>query len=403
MFKNVILGVSGGIAAYKSAYLASMLVKLGAQVHVIMTKNACNFINPITFEALTSNKCITDTFDRNHDFKIEHVSLAKKADICVIAPATANIIGKLANGMADDMLTTTVLACKCPVIVAPAMNTSMYENRIVNANIEKLKSHGFIIINPAGGRLACGDIGVGKLPDPEEILENMLYEAGYKKDLLGKSVLVTAGPTREDIDPVRFISNHSTGKMGMELARAASQRGASVTLILGDTKLKAPLHVNCIKVVSALEMFNAVKTEYKNYDIIIKAAAVADYRPKYPASEKIKKTDTDGTVHNNLNLELEKTDDILEFLGNNKTKNQFLCGFSMETQDVVENSRKKLYKKNLDMIAANSIKEKGAGFGVDTNIITLITPSYDKQLGFMTKHETAHSILDEIIECTKRA
>ena len=284
MFKNVILGVSGGIAAYKSAYLASMLVKLGAQVHVIMTKNACNFINPITFEALTSNKCITDTFDRNHDFKIEHVSLAKKADICVIAPATANIIGKLANGMADDMLTTTVLACKCPVIVAPAMNTSMYENRIVNANIEKLKSHGFIIINPAGGRLACGDIGVGKLPDPEEILENMLYEAGYKKDLLGKSVLVTAGPTREDIDPVRFISNHSTGKMGMELARAASQRGASVTLILGDTKLKAPLHVNCIKVISALEMFNAVKTEYKNYVIIIKAAAVADYRPKYPAS-----------------------------------------------------------------------------------------------------------------------
>ncbi len=397
MFKNVILGVCGGIAAYKAAYLASDLVKLNAQVQVIMTENACNFINPITFEALTSQKCITSTFDRNHDFKVEHISLAKKAEVCIIAPATANIIGKLANGIADDMLTTTVLACKCPVIIAPAMNTNMYKNPIVSANIKRLESYGFKIISPAGGRLACGDSGIGKLPEPEFLLEHIVYEAGFKKDLSGKRVLVTAGPTKEAIDPVRFISNHSTGRMGIELARAASQRGAEVTLVLGSTDLKPPIKVRCIRAVSALDMFNAVKAEYESQDIIIKAAAVADYRPKQAAAEKIKKTE--GNNQNKLEIELEKTDDILAFLGEHKKQNQFLCGFSMETQNVIENSRKKLYRKKLDMIAANSLKEAGAGFAGDTNIITLITPSYEKKLELMTKQEAAHKLLDEILDC----
>lgn len=388
--KTVLLGVSGGIAAYKTAGLASGLVKLGADVHVIMTQNACNFISPITFETLTANKCITDTFDRNFEFKIEHVSLAKKADLCMIAPATANIIGKLACGIADDMLTTTVLACKCPILISPAMNTRMYENPIVADNMEKLKHYGFKVIPPAGGRLACGDTGMGKMPEAEELLEYILYEITYEKDLTGKHILVTAGATREDIDPVRFISNRSTGKMGIELARAASMRGAEVTLILGTAHLRPPRFITCIPVHSALDMFNAVKKIYEKQDIIIKAAAVADYKPKRVAVQKIKKGTEDA------NLELAGTDDILGFLGANKKQGQFLCGFSMETENVIENSRAKLHKKNLDMIAANNLKEEGAGFSVDTNIVTLITPSYEKKLELMTKGELSHKILDEI-------
>lgn len=388
--KTVLLGVSGGIAAYKTAGLASGLVKLGADVHVIMTQNACNFISPITFETLTANKCITDTFDRNFEFKIEHVSLAKKADLCMIAPATANIIGKLACGIADDMLTTTVLACKCPILISPAMNTRMYENPIVADNMEKLKHYGFKVIPPAGGRLACGDMGMGKMPEAEELLEYILYEIAYEKDLTGKHILVTAGATREDIDPVRFISNRSTGKMGIELARAASMRGAEVTLILGTAHLRPPRFITCIPVHSALDMFNAVKKIYEKQDIIIKAAAVADYKPKRVAVQKIKKGTEDA------NLELAGTDDILGFLGANKKQGQFLCGFSMETENVIENSRAKLHKKNLDMIAANNLKEEGAGFSVDTNIVTLITPSYEKKLKLMTKGELSHKILDEI-------
>lgn len=393
--KTVLLGVSGGIAAYKTAGLASGLVKLGADVHVIMTQNACNFISPITFETLTANKCITDTFDRNFEFKIEHVSLAKKADLCMIAPATANIIGKLACGIADDMLTTTVLACKCPILISPAMNTRMYENPIVADNMEKLKHYGFKVIPPAGGRLACGDTGMGKMPDAEELLEYILYEIAYEKDLTGKHILVTAGATREDIDPVRFISNRSTGKMGIELARAASMRGAEVTLILGTAHLRPPRFITCIPVHSALDMFNAVKKIYEKQDIIIKAAAVADYKPKRVAVQKIKKGTEDA------NLELAGTDDILGFLGANKKQGQFLCGFSMETENVIENSRAKLHKKNLDMIAANNLKEEGAGFSVNTNIVTLITPSYEKKLELMTKGELSHKILDEIKTCIK--
>ena len=388
--KTVLLGVSGGIAAYKTAGLASGLVKLGADVHVIMTQNACNFISPITFETLTANKCITDTFDRNFEFKIEHVSLAKKADLCMIAPATANIIGKLACGIADDMLTTTVLACKCPILISPAMNTRMYENPIVADNMEKLKHYGFKVIPPAGGRLACGDMGMGKMPEAEELLEYILYEIAYEKDLTGKHILVTAGATREDIDPVRFISNRSTGKMGIELARAASMRGAEVTLILGTAHLRPPRFITCIPVHSALDMFNAVKKIYEKQDIIIKAAAVADYKPKRVAVQKIKKGTEDA------NLELAGTDDILGFLGANKKQGQFLCGFSMETENVIENARAKLHKKNLDMIAANNLKDEGAGFSVDTNIVTLITPSYEKKLELMTKGELSHKILDEI-------
>lgn len=388
--KTVLLGVSGGIAAYKAAALASGLVKLGAEVHVIMTQNACNFVQPLTFEALTSRKCITDTFDRNFEFEVGHISLAKKADICIIAPATANIIGKLACGIADDMLSTTVLACRCPKLISPAMNTGMYENPAVTENLQKLKRYGFKIIEPAVGRLACGDTGRGKMPEPEELLEHILFEAAFEKDFAGKNILITAGPTREALDPVRFISNRSTGKMGMELARAAAFRGANVTLILGNTALKPPEFVECIRADSARRMFEAVKSVYGKQDIIIKAAAVADYRPKHIASEKLKKA-AGGAA-----LELERTDDILEFLGKNKTGKLFLCGFSMETEHVIENSKQKLVKKNLDMIVANNLKEEGAGFATDTNVVTLITPAYEKKLALMSKSDVAHKILDEI-------
>lgn len=389
--KTIVVGVSGGIAAYKAAGLVSALVREGAKVHVIMTKNALHFIGPLTFESLSSQKCLTDTFDRNFEFKVEHIELAKKADLFVIAPATADIIGKMANGIADDMLTTTLLAAACPILIAPAMNTAMYENPIVQDNIDRLRLYKIKVIEPASGRLACGDVGRGKMVEPDVILEHIIHEVAYEKDLLGKKVLVSAGPTREAIDPVRFISNHSSGKMGIEIARAAASRGAKTTLVIGQTTEALPKFADAVRVVSAKEMFEEIKARFEAQDIIIKAAAVADYRPKRIAEHKIKKGGEDALI------ELERTQDILGFLGEHKKKHQFLCGFSMETENLIENSSKKLYKKNLDMIVANNLREEGAGFRVDTNRATLITREMTKELGLMTKRELAHAILNEII------
>lgn len=397
--KTVLLGVAGGIAAYKSAALASMLVKAGAEVRVLMTENAKNFINPITFEALTGHKCVSDTFDRNFEFKVEHIALAKKADAVIIAPATANVIAKLAHGIADDMLTTTVLACPCPKIVAPAMNTAMYENPVTQDNIRLLRHYGMDIAEPESGRLACGDVGTGKMPEPEALAE-YVYKAcafsGAEKDMEGLKVLVTAGPTQEAVDPVRYITNHSSGKMGYGIARMCMLRGASVTLVTGKTALKAPMFMEVVPVTSAKEMYDAVSARAEDMDVIIKAAAVADYRPKYVSDEKVKKAD------GQMSIELERTDDILGFLGSHKKSGQFLCGFSMETENMIENSRKKLEKKNLDMIVANNLKVQGAGFGTDTNIVTLIGQDFQEELPIMSKEKVACRILDRISELRKR-
>ena len=390
--KTVLLGVSGSIAAYKTAYLASALKKLDADVHVLMTQNATNFINPITFETLTGNKCLVDTFDRNFEFSVEHVSLAKQADVVMIAPASANVIGKLAHGIADDMLTTTVMACKCKKIVAPAMNTNMFENPVVQDNLKILTHYGYEVISPATGYLACGDTGTGKMPEPQELLEYILQEIEYEKDMQGLKVLVTAGPTQEAIDPVRYITNHSTGKMGYAIAKMAARRGAEVTLVAGQTALETQRFVDTVSVRSAKDMYEAVTSRAAEQDIIIKAAAVADYRPKYVSDHKMKKHD------GNLVIELERTDDILASLGENRRPGQFLCGFAMETENLLENSRKKLKKKHLDMIVANSLRTEGAGFGGDTNVVTMITESEEISLGKMTKEETALHILDQIMK-----
>lgn len=389
--KTVVLGVTGSIAAYKIANLASMLVKLNADVHVIMTRNACNFINPITFETLTNNKCLVDTFDRNFQFNVEHVSLAKKADVCMVAPATANVIGKIANGIADDMLTTTILAMKCPIYISPAMNTNMLENPIVQDNIKKLSGYGYNIIGSDCGRLACGDVGAGKLPKEELLLEYIVAEIAKKKDMKGLKVCVTAGPTREKIDPVRFISNNSTGKMGYAIARMAMLRGAEVTLISGPTSLPEIEFVKKINILSAADMYEAVVNEAKTADIIIKAAAVADYTPAQVADEKIKKKDTD------MAIELERTKDIIGTLGKEKKDGLYLCGFSMETENMLENSKAKLEKKNLDLIVANNVKVAGAGFGTDTNVVTLISKKEIIELPIMSKDEVADKLLDYIM------
>lgn len=388
--KTILLGVTGSIAAYKIAGLASALVKAGASVHVLMTENAVNFINPITFETLTGHKCLVDTFDRNFEFSVEHVSLAKTADLFLVAPASANVIGKLAHGIADDMLTTTFMACTCPKLVSPAMNTRMYENNILQDNLKTLGHYGIEVIRPADGYLACGDTGAGKMPEPETLFEYILRAAGYPKDLAGKKILVTAGPTRESIDPVRYITNHSTGKMGYAIAKAAAYRGAEVTLVTGPVALKPPLFVNTVPVESAEEMYEAVTAAAEAQDIIIKAAAVADYRPSQMAEDKIKKAD------GNMDIALERTKDILGWLGSHRRPGQFLCGFSMETRDLLANSRAKLEKKNADMIVANSLKTEGAGFGTDTNLVTLITKEGQTELPKMTKEKVADRLLDEI-------
>lgn len=395
--KTVLLGITGSIAAYKIAYLASALHKLHADVHVLMTENATNFINPITFETLTGNKCLVDTFDRNFQFQVEHVSIAKKADVVMIAPASANVIGKLANGLADDMLTTTVMACRCQKILAPAMNTAMYENPVVQDNIRKLKNYGYEVITPASGYLACGDTGAGKMPEPETLLEYILKEAAFQKDLAGKKLLVTAGPTQEAIDPVRCLTNHSSGKMGYAIAKMAMLRGAEVTLVSGPTAIEPPLFVKVIPVTSARDMFEAVTGLSDEQDIIIKAAAVADYRPKQVSEDKVKKKDDQASI------ELERTDDILKYLGQHKKQGQFLCGFSMETRDMIRNSRAKLEKKNLDMVAANNLKVEGAGFQGDTNVLTLITQDEEVSLPLMSKEDAALKILDKILLLTTKA
>ena len=392
--KTILIGVSGSIAAYKVATLVSMLKKQEAEVIVSMTENATNFINPITFETLTNNRCLVNTFDRNFEFNTEHISVAKKADLVIIAPATANVIGKIANGIADDMLTTTIMACKCKKLIAPAMNTNMYENPIVQDNIEKLKHFGYEIIEPNEGRLACGDVGKGKMAEPEEILEYIFREIACDKDLLGKKVLVTAGPTIEKIDSVRYLSNFSTGKMGYALAKIAMLRGAEVTLISGKTNIKPPKFVKVINVLSAKEMFEAVKNNFEEQDIIIKAAAVADYRSKEIFDGKIKKKD------NKLELFLERTDDILKYVGEHKT-NQFVCGFSMETDNMIDNSKEKLLKKNLDMIVANNLRQDGAGFGVDTNIVTIITQDEIQELEILSKEDVANIVIDNIVKKCK--
>ena len=395
--KTVLLGITGSIAAYKIAYLASALHKLHADVHVLMTENATHFINPITFETLTGNKCLVDTFDRNFQFQVEHVSIAKKADVVMIAPASANVIGKLANGLADDMLTTTVMACRCQKILAPAMNTAMYENPVVQDNIRRLQTYGYEVITPASGYLACGDTGAGKMPEPETLLEYILKEAAFQKDLAGKKLLVTAGPTQEAIDPVRCLTNHSSGKMGYAIAKMAMLRGAEVTLVSGPTAIEPPLFVKVVPVTSARDMFEAVTGLSDEQDIIIKAAAVADYRPKQVSEDKVKKKDDQASI------ELERTDDILKYLGQHKKQGQFLCGFSMETRDMLRNSRAKLEKKNLDMVAANNLKVEGAGFQGDTNVLTLITQDEEVSLPLMSKEDAALKILDKILLLTTKA
>ena len=393
--KTVLLGVTGSIAAYKIAYLASALKKLHAQVHVLMTQNATNFINPITFETLTGNKCLVDTFDRNFQFSVEHVSIAKQADVVMIAPASANVIGKLAHGIADDMLTTTIMACKCKKIVSPAMNTNMYENPIVQDNLAILQHYGYEVIEPASGYLACGDTGAGKMPEPEMLLDYILREIAKEKDLLGRKVLVTAGPTQEAIDPVRYITNHSSGKMGYALANAAMLRGADVTLVSGPCAIEPPPFVKLVPVVTAKEMFDAVTSVSFEQDIIIKAAAVADYRPANVYEDKVKKHEEQ------MSIKLEKTDDILGYLGEHRLPGQFLCGFSMETQNMLGNSRAKLGKKHLDMVAANNLKVAGAGFQGDTNVLTLITQDEDVSLQLMSKEDAANVILDKILSIQK--
>ena len=388
--KTVLLGISSSIAAYKMCNAARMLTKLGADVHVSMTANAANFVHPLTFETLTQNKCLIDTFDRNFPYSVEHVAIAKKADVVLIAPATANIIGKIANGIADDMLTTTIMACTCPKLIAPAMNHNMLHNPIVQENIEKLRKYGYKIIEPVNGMLANRDTGDGKLPDEEILIEHVLYEIAFEKDMAGKRVLVTAGATRESIDPVRFITNYSSGKMGFALARAAMLRGAEVTVIAAHTDVEPPMFVNTVKVRSAADMFNAVKQLMNDMDIIIKAAAVADYTPVTTSDSKIKKSD------GNMNIPLRRTVDILKYIGENRRDGQIVCGFSMETDNVIENSRKKLLSKNCDMICANSLRKSGAGFGTDTNIITIITRNGEEELELMSKFDAANVILDKL-------
>ncbi|MBR3473443.1 MAG: bifunctional phosphopantothenoylcysteine decarboxylase/phosphopantothenate--cysteine ligase CoaBC [Oscillospiraceae bacterium] len=390
--KFIVLGVTGGIACYKAAALASLLVKQHAEVQVIMTENATKFVTPLTFEQLTGKKALTDTFDRNFTHSVEHIAVADRADLVLIAPATANVAAKLAHGLADDMLTTTVLACDCPKLIAPAMNTKMYENPVTRDNLEALRRYGWEVIEPAEGRLACGAVGKGKLPEPEALLESVLHAVAHEKDLQGKKVLVTAGPTREALDPVRYLTNRSSGRMGYAVARAAARRGAEVTLVSGPTSLPRPGYVEIVDVESAQEMYEAVTARAPEMDIIIKAAAVADYRPAQVADNKIKKKDGD------LALPLERTLDILGTLGKNKRPGQFLCGFSMETENLLENSRKKLEKKNLDMVAANNVKVAGAGFGVDTNVLTLITAAGEKELPLMSKDAAADALLDAILE-----
>ena len=387
--KTVVLGVTGSIAAYKIANLASALKKKKCDVHVIMTKNATNFINPITFETLTGNKCLVDTFDRNFEFNVEHVSLAKRADVFMVAPASANVIGKIAGGIADDMLTTTIMACHCPKIISPAMNTGMFENPIVQDNLKKLKKYGYEVIEPADGYLACGDVGRGKMPEPELLLEYINKAIAMEKTFSGKNVLITAGPTMEKIDPVRFISNHSTGKMGYNLARIAMYKGANVTLVTGKTAIKTPDFVNVIQVESAQDMYDAVDATFDDQDVVIMSAAVADYKPKNVYDEKVKKKDGE------MAIELERTKDILASMSKRR-KNQFICGFSMETENMIENSKAKLEKKNVDMICANNLKVEGAGFGVDTNVVTIITNDDVKELPLDTKENVAAAILDEI-------
>lgn len=388
--KTVVLGVTGSIAAYKIASLASKLVKLHADVHVLMTQNATNFITPITFETLTGNKCLIDTFDRNFQFDVAHISLAKKADVMLIAPASANVIGKIANGIADDMLTTTVMASTAPVLISPAMNTHMYENPIVQDNLQKLERFGYKIIAPAVGMLACHDVGAGKMPEPEMLLDWILREIACKKDLQGKKILVTAGPTQEAVDPVRYLTNHSTGKMGYALARCAMLRGADVTLVTGSTAITPPPFVQTVAVTSAEEMYQEVTKRAAEQNAIIMAAAVADYRPATVSAEKQKKQAGDAV------LPLSRTKDILAYLGEHKPAGQFLCGFSMETQHMLENSRAKLKRKHLDMICANNLKVAGAGFGTDTNIVTLIQAQKEQELPLQSKEAVGHAILDVI-------
>jgi len=390
--KTVVLGVTGSIAAYKMANVASMLVKLHADVHVIMTENACQFITPVTFETLTGNKCMVDTFDRNFQFHVAHISIAKKADVLLVAPASANVIGKLANGIADDMLTTTAMACTCQKIVAPAMNTNMYHNPILQDNLKKLEGYGFTVIAPEKGLLACRDIGDGKMPSEDVLMGHILREIAHEKDLAGMKVIVTAGPTQESVDPVRYITNHSTGKMGYELAKAAMLRGAEVTLVSGVTNLEPPMFVDYVQVKSAGDMFEAMKSRFLDNDIIIKAAAVADYKPKSYSDEKTKKKDGE------MSIELDRTQDILKYLGEHRREGQFYCGFSMETQNMLENSRVKLDKKNIDMVVANNLKIAGSGFGTDTNVVTMISKEEEIQLELLSKAEVAHKILDEILK-----
>ncbi len=390
--KKIVLGITGGIAAYKSAALTSLLIKSGADVQVIMTEHAREFIAPLTFEALTNRRCLTDTFDRNHEYSTEHVALAKEADAVLIAPATANVMAKLAHGIADDMLTTTVLACGCPKVIAPAMNTRMYENPATRENMDTLRRHGMTIVEPASGRLACGDVGAGKMPEPEELLQYVLMACACEKDMAGKKVLVTAGPTRELLDPVRYITNHSTGKMGYSIAKLCALRGAQVTLVSGKTSLIPPMFVEVVPVVTAEDMFREVTARSREMDIIIKAAAVADYRPKNVSDEKMKKSDGEMT------LELERTKDILGHLGSHKREGQFLCGFAMETQNLLENAKEKLLRKNADMIIANNLKIQGAGFGTDTNVVTIITEDGAQALELMSKEAVAGQILNEILK-----
>lgn len=394
--KTVLLGVTGSIAAYKAADLASRLMKQHAQVHVIMTENAAKFISPITFETLTNRKCITDTFDRDypsdHPVEVEHIALAKKADLVIVAPATANIIAKMAYGIADDMLSTTLLACTCPVLVSPAMNTKMYEHPATQANLAVLRQRGVKIIEPSSGLLACGDEGKGKLPEPAVLVDHILAEIACPKDLTGKKILVTAGPTRESLDPVRFITNHSSGKMGYAIAHAAALRGADVTLVSGPVSLTPPLGVKLVPITSAHDLFCAVTAVSAEQDIIIKAAAVADYRPVSVSDEKIKKADND------LSLSLARTEDTLQYLGEHKPEGQILCGFAMETSDLENKARAKLKKKNLDMIVANNVKVAGAGFGTDTNVVTFITKDSTQQLEIMSKENVAMKLLDRLLE-----
>ena len=393
--KTIVLGVTGSIAAYKIAGLASMLVKQHAQVHVIMTRNATNFINPITFETLTGNKCLVDTFDRNFQFHVAHVSLAQKADVILVAPASANVIGKVAGGIADDMLTTTLMACPGRVMFSPAMNVNMYNNPVLQHNLQVLRDYGYEVIEPATGYLACGDTGAGKMPEPEVLMDYIMRDAACEKDLQGRKVMVTAGPTREAIDPVRYITNHSSGKMGYAIARRAMMRGAEVTLVSGPTALRDVPFIRKIDVRTAQDMFEAVRDNLAGQDFLIKAAAVADYTPFTVSEEKVKKKDGD------MAIELKRTQDILGYVAEHKTEDQLICGFSMETQNMLENSRKKLKKKKLDMIVANNLKVKGAGFGTDTNVVTLITDDRELQLEIMSKEEVADAILDQLLVMSK--